>query len=80
MEKLHQLALSCYQIDDYLNYHHKAFSQQLLEGDTEIYCKRLGRVPGDQSKRGRNNNMSKGVKPMMMILIVKADLELMRAH
>ena len=49
-------------------------NQQLMEADTEIYNKALGRATGDQSKRGRSDNMSKGVKTMMGIPTETADL------
>ena len=41
--------------------------------DTELYTEALGRTTGDQSKRGRNDNMSKGVKTMMVIPTETAD-------
>ena len=69
-----KLAFPYNQIDGYLNCYHRTFNQQLLEADTEIYSEALGGAPRDQSERGRSDNISKGVKTMMVILTERADL------
>lgn len=46
----------------------------MIESDTEIYREALGKVTVDQPKRGRNNNMSQGIKINIMILIETAEL------
>ena len=45
-----------------------------MKAGTEIYSKELGRATEGESKRGRSNNMSKGVKTMMVIPTERADL------
>ena len=45
-----------------------------MEVDTEIYNKALGQTTRDQPKRGRINNMSKGVKTTMVIPTERANL------
>lgn len=37
MKKVPELAYSCNQGDDYLNYHHKNQIQQLMEADVDIH-------------------------------------------
>ena len=69
-----KLAFLFNQIDDYLNCPHRIFIQQLIEADTVIHSKALGLVSDDQFMRGRNDNMSKRVWCMMLILTERADI------
>ena len=46
----------------------------MMKADTEMDREALGQAPRDQFKRGRSDNMSKGVKTMMGTPTETADL------
>ena len=64
-------------MDDYLNYLHRNFIQQLIETDAEIHREALNRAPRVQSNRAKHERISQGGKTIMGII---TKTELMGVH
>ena len=65
-EKGPDLHLACSQTEEYLKYHHRNFVQQQMEKEAEIHIGALDWAPKVKIKSGKNENMSKEVKAMMV--------------
>ena len=60
MEKEPKLTFPDNQTGEFVNYHHRAFAQQLTEPDAEIHSEAPVPALGIKKKRGKTEYMGKG--------------------